>query len=173
MLISASASRAQDGFQVAAVIESAKLNAATTVSAATGGTPGGPYIHPKFSPRVREKLQTAVEIAVDRIEQVEECGDLFGDLDVGGAQALTATLYIPVAANNRRDGICRKAAAYTKVGARTTFVCPEFWKLSDDQAAMFVVHEALHHAGLPEKPQERRAMTSHEINSMVGTNCGF
>ena len=173
MLISTGAAWAQNSFEVAAVIKSANLNAATTVSASSSGASQTPYIHPKFSPQLREKLQTAVEIAIDRIEEVEECGEMFSNLGADGTQALTGTLYVPVAAHNRKDGICRKAAAYTKVGARTTFVCPEFWKLSDEKAAMFVVHEALHHAGLPEKPQDRRAMTSHEINAMVGSKCRF
>jgi len=39
--------------------------------------------------------------------------------------------------------------------------------------SMFVIHEALHHAGLTEKPQDRRGMTSLAINSMVGRSCGF
>jgi len=38
---------------------------------------------------------------------------------------------------------------------------------------MFVVHEALNHAGLSEKPLDRRAMTSLQINSMVAKNCRF
>jgi hypothetical protein len=172
-LIPAGRSWAQDSFRIAAVIKYANRNAATSVPATSSEAPQSPYIHPKFSPQLQEKLQTAVQIALDRIEEVEECGEMFSILGADGSQALNGTLYIPVAAHNRKDGICRKAAAYTKVGARTTFVCPEFWKLSDEKAAMFVVHEALHHAGLSEKPQDRRAMTSHEINSMVGSKCKF
>ena len=92
---------------------------------------------------------------------------------VTGSVDWKATLYIPVASYNRKDGICRRAAAYTKVGARSTFICPEFSRISDERAAMFVIHEALHHAGLTENPQDRRGMTSLAINSMVGRSCGF
>ena len=106
-------------------------------------------------------------------EEVETCGDLFARLGADGKETLKRTLYFPVSAQNRKDGICRKAAAYTNVGAKSTFVCEEFSWLSDERAAMFVVHEALHHAGLTEKPLDRRAMTSLEINGMVGKKCRF
>ena len=132
-----------------------------------------PWIHPKFSSEAREKLQTAVRIAAERIEEVEECGALFAGLGADGKETLAKTLYFPVSAHNRKDGICRTAAAYTNVGAKSTFVCEEFSWLSDERAAMFVVHEALHHAGLTEKPLDRRAMTSLEINGMVGKKCRF
>ena len=46
-------------------------------------------------------------------------------------------------------------------------------RLSDERAAMLVVHEALHHAGLSEKPLNRRCMTSLEINTLVGKKCRF
>jgi hypothetical protein len=149
------------------------MTTAVAVGAAESEGPVGPWIHPKFSPDVREKLQAAAQIAAERIEEVEECGDLFARLGADGREILKATLYFPVSANNRKDGICRKAAAYTNVGARSTFVCEEFSWLSDERAAMFVVHEALHHAGLSEKPLDRRGMTSLEINTMVGKKCRF
>ena len=117
--------------------------------------------------------QHAVRIAAERIEGVEECGDLFASLGADGEETLKKTLYFPVAAHNRQAGICRKAAAYTKVGAKSTFVCPEFSRLSDERAAMFVVHEALHHAGLSEKPLDPSGMTSLGINTLVGKKCKF
>jgi len=142
--------------------------------AATGGVDRvEPFIHSKISADVREKLQAAVRIAADRIEEVEECGELFARLGADGEETLRTTLYFPVSSYNRKAGICRKAAAYTKVGGTSTFICPEFSRLSDERAAMFLVHEALHHAGLTEKPQDRRGMTSLAINSMVGRSCRF
>jgi hypothetical protein len=173
MLISAGGSWAEDSVEASARIAPAAVTAAVAVSAVATEEPAGPWIHPKFSEDVREKLQSAVRIAAEKIEEVEECGDLFARLGADGIVTLNTTLFFPVAANNRRDGICRQAAAYTKVGAKSTFVCPEFSRLSDERAAMFVVHEALHHAGLSEKPLDRRGMTSLEINTMVGKKCGF
>jgi hypothetical protein len=37
--------------------------------------------------------------------------------------------------------------------------------------AMALIHEALHHAGLPEYPQKREAMLSGEINNLVMRSC--
>jgi len=171
--ISAGGSWAGDIVEASARVAPAAVTAAVAVGAVGSEGPIGPWIHPKFSSEARRKLQIAVRIAADRIEEVDECGDLFARLGADGKETLKKTLYFPVSAQNRKDGICRQAAAYTKVGARSTFVCPEFSWLSDERAAMFVVHEALHHAGLSEKPLDRRGMTSLEINTMVGKKCRF
>jgi len=45
--------------------------------------------------------------------------------------------------------------------------------LLTEQAAMVVIHEALHHAGLPERPHDKKAMTSGQINDMVREACGL
>jgi len=173
MLISAGGLWAGDIVEASGQVVPASVTSAVAASAVGGVEPISPWIHPKFSSETRMKLQTAVRIAVDRIEEVEECAELFARLGADGKETLEKTLYFPVSAQNRKDGICRKAAAYTNVGAKSTFVCEEFSWLSDERAAMFVVHEALHHAGLSEKPLDRRAMTSLEINTLVGTRCKF
>ncbi len=173
MLVAAAQSWAGDSSEVSSGFALASVEATVVTGSVDRKAPVEPWIHSKMSADVREKLQAAVRIAAVRIEEVEECGELFSRLDADGKEMLKTTLYIPVASYNRKDGICRRAAAYTKVGARSTFICPEFSRLSDERAAMFVVHEALHHAGLTERPQYRRGMTSLAINSMVGRSCGF
>ena len=173
VLISAGGSWAGDIVKASGSVASESVTTAVAVGAAGNEAPIGPWFHPKFSADLRSKLQAAVRIAAERIEEVEECGELFVSLGADGNEMLNTTLYFPVAANNRKDGICRRAAAYTNVGAKSTFVCEEFSWLSDERAAMFVVHEALHHAGLSEKPLDRRGMTSLEINTMVGKKCKF
>jgi hypothetical protein len=173
VLISAGGSWAGDIAEASARVAPAAVTSAVSNGAVGNEGPIVPWIHPKISADLREKVQSAVRIAAARIEEVEACGDLFTDLGAQGGETLNATLYFPVSAPNRRDGICRQAAAYTKVGAKSTFICPEFSRLSDERAAMFIVHEALHHAGLSEKPLDRRGMTSLEINTMVGKKCRF
>jgi len=173
VVIFAGGSWAADTIEAPAGMASATVTTAVAAGAVGNEAPAGAWIHPKISADVREKLQAGVRIAVERIEEVEECGDLFARLGADGEEMLNTTFYFPVSARNRQEGICRHAAAYTKVGAKSTFICPEFSTLSDERAAMFLVHEALHHAGLPEKPQDRRAMTSLEINTMVGKKCRF
>ena len=173
MVISTVGSWAADRLEAPESMASA---AATTTAAV--GTVGNektvsPYINPKIPDLVREKLQSAVQIAAARIEELEECSDMFASLGADGLEMLNTTLYFPARALNRSDGMCRRAAAYTTIGGKSTFVCPEFSSLSDDRAAMYVVHEALHHAGLSEKPLDRRGMTSLQINTMVATKCRF
>jgi hypothetical protein len=173
VVISAGGAWAADSIEASAGVAAATVTTAVAAGAVGGEAPVGAWIHPKISADVREKLESAVRIALERIDEVEECGDLFSGLGADGKEMLNSTLYIPVSPRNRKDGICRQAAAYTKVGAKSTFICPEFSRLSDERAAMFVVHEALHHAGLSEKPLDRRGMTSLEINTMVGKKCRF
>jgi hypothetical protein len=71
------------------------------------------------------------------------------------------------------DGIsiCERGYAATIVGAPSTFVCRNFQHLSDERAALVLIHEALHHAGLTEYPQDPEAMTSARINRMVDKSC--
>lgn len=173
ILISTSGSWAGDIVEASARVSPAVVTAAVAIPSGGIETPVSPFIHPKFSSGARQKLQTAVRIAADRIEEVEECGELFARFGADGKETLARTLYFPVSAQNRKDGLCRKSAAYTNVGGRSTFVCEEFSRLSDERAAMFLVHEALHNAGLSEKPLDRRGMTSLEINTMVGKTCKF
>jgi hypothetical protein len=44
---------------------------------------------------------------------------------------------------------------------------------STPAAAVIVIHEALHFAGLPESPQTPGAMSPAEINEMVADRCGL
>jgi len=59
------------------------------------------------------------------------------------------------------------------VGGGPVRVCRDFSRLSDSQAAMVIIHEALHHAGLTEYPQDPNGMTSNQINGMVAEQCGL
>ena len=63
--------------------------------------------------------------------------------------------------------------AQTYVGDAPTWICRRVTSYSDEQAALVVIHEALHHAGLTEKPHDRNAMSSGAINKMVGKSCNL
>ena len=84
---------------------------------------------------------------------------------------LEATLNFPIKNPKRRLDMCPRITAYTFVGASTTWLCPDFKRLPIEHAALVLIHEALHHAGLTEKPHDQGAMTSREINTMVTTAC--
>jgi len=130
-----------------------------------------PWIHSKMPPGVKEKLRTALQIAAQRINEVSRCGELFRRLGAEGIEVLTTTLYFPVSSHKRESKLCRRNVAYSVVGGSPTWLCRDFARLSDKRAAMFVIHEALHHAGLTEKPNDLNGMTSRAINGMVSRDC--
>jgi len=129
-----------------------------------------PWIHPSMPPSLERKLNAAFEIAVQRVTEVPSCSDLFAELDADAVETLRTGLYFP-ASPARETSVCRRSMAQTYVGDAPTWICRNFLSYSDERAALVVIHEALHHAGLTEKPRDRKAMSSGAINTMVGKSC--
>ena len=98
---------------------------------------------------------------------------MFASLGADGIEALNATLYFPIDNPIRRRDFCQRFLTYTYVGASATWVCPDFKRLPVERAALVLIHEALHHAGLTEYPVDPDAMSSLAIDKMVKRNCGF
>ena len=132
-----------------------------------------PWIHRDMSESVRARLEAGFELALRQIEGVPECRALFEELGADALETLSTGLYFPIGSHRKEKAVCGRAMAYTNVGAAPTFLCRDFARLSDERAAMYVIHEALHHAGLTEKPHDPGAMTSRAINSMVTDACRF
>jgi hypothetical protein len=132
---------------------------------------------------VKEKLEAGFEIAVERIRSVKACADLFNRLGADGIEMLKTGLFFPVDTYRREVEVCgrnpggqtrfSKNLAYTTVGGAPTWICRDFSKVTDMHAASTVIHEALHHAGLSERPIDRTAMSSVEISKMVKKACGL
>lgn len=119
---------------------------------------------------VRRKLVSAFPISLGRVRQHTACRDLFNNLGTTGPAALKGTYYY-VASIGQERKFCRRADAITQVGSRVTILCRRFSQLSPDQAAVVLIHEALHLAGMGEKPMERSALNSNEINLLVRRRC--
>jgi hypothetical protein len=162
--------------------------AATVASVAAIGSleleaPVDPWIHHKMAPDIRAKLEAGFDIAVERVRDVAACGDLFTHLGADGLDMLKSGLYFQVASYRHEIVVCGRdpasnssiasVLAYTKVGGTPTWICRNFARVSDETAAVTVIHEALHHAGLNEKPHDRMAMSSVEITEMVRSACAF
>ena len=98
---------------------------------------------------------------------------MFAALGADGIEVLNATSYFPVAYPVRRTKLCPRSPAHTVVGASATWLCPEFKRLPVERAALVLIHEALHQAGLTEYPSDRDATTSLAINKMVKRKCRF
>ncbi len=145
----------------------------STLPSSAGATGIEPWIHADMPEDMRTRLEAGFELAVKRVVEVPECSGLFESLGADPIETLRSGLYFPINSHRKEKAVCGQAVAYTNVGAAPTFLCRDFARQSDERAAMYIVHEALHHAGLTEKPHDQGAMTSREINSMVTTACNF
>lgn len=142
-----------------------------------------PWIHPAMPEAVRARLESGFALALDRLHELSACRALFERLGADPFATLATGLYFPVDSYRREVEVCgRNLAAssrgaenlaYTTVGGAPTFLCRHFARVSTETAAVAVIHEALHHAGLTEWPADRLAMTSAEITAMVEAACGF
>jgi len=122
---------------------------------------------------VEDTLREAFNLALERVRRVPTCRSLFEEFITSGNQRLTATLYSPPAGARTSDSCKKGALAYTHVGSSITHLCTGFGGLSLEQAAIVLIHEALHFAGMEEAPFYEGALTSKEINELVRDNCGF
>lgn len=159
--------------------------AAATAPAAASPTaePVKPWIHHKMDPDVRARLEAGFDLAVERVRDLEACAELFSRLGTDGIEVLKTGLYLPVPTYHHEIVLCgrdpaanslgAKHLAYAKVGGAPTWICRQFSLVTTKTAAVAVIHEALHHAGLPERPHDRLAMSSQEITEMVENSCGF
>jgi hypothetical protein len=135
-----------------------------------------PWVHPRMNDGLRARVEVAFEIAAQRVQEAEACAELFSELGVDAAETLGSALYWPVMSYRDVTELCRRRnLAFTFVGSPMTFVCPDFERVSDQRAAMVIIHEALHNAGLKERPQYAGVgvKSSAAIDSMVAKACEF
>lgn len=132
-----------------------------------------PWISNRMPHKARAKLEAAFDLALQRLREVPECAELFRRLGADGVEMLRTALYFPIGSPTKEVEMCGTADAFTYVGDAPTFLCRKFYRLTDERAAMVVVHEALHHAGLTEWPSDPEGMKSIAINQMVSEGCGF
>jgi len=131
-----------------------------------------PWIGKKLPPRTRRSLTAAFELAVQRLRNRPECQRLFDDLGADGLEELAKSFYYGVALP-REQTICRRTSAFTQVGGRVTRLCSSFSRLRQNQAAVVLIHEALHQAGMSEKPLDPKALDSAQINQLVSDRCAL
>ncbi len=132
-----------------------------------------PRINAEMSAKNRDQLVVGFQVAVEKVREVQGCSELFTGLGADGIDTLGKVYFFPIGYHEAKANVCHGSIAYTLVGGGPTWVCRDFWRLTDREAAMIIIHEALHHAGLPERPRDPDAMTSTAINKMVAKNCGL
>lgn len=131
-----------------------------------------PWISSKVPEPVRSRLEASYNIATRHLRDNAECRSLFAELGASGFEALASTLYYPASQQNEKQ-VCRGAFGYTTVGSAPTFLCRRFSRLSERRAALVLIHEGLHRAGMGEWPQDSDALPSSAINDLVAEACGL
>ena len=126
-----------------------------------------------YDPSTRVRLTAALRVAAQRVRDVPACAALFERFGADGVECLRLSLYQSVARGGG-EGVCARglgSVAFTRVKSPLTTLCPTFDQLTIEQAAVAVLHEALHFAGQTEWPLDPNAPTAGEINQMVRVAC--
>jgi hypothetical protein len=148
---------------------SPKSSGATAVT--IEAVPRRPLLDPRLSERVAATLTQGLPVVEERLRRYASCRALFARLGSDGAAALDRASYLPASAEQeRRD--CRPGVfALTTVGGSAVVLCRRFARLSGHEAAIILIHEALHLAGQTESPAAPEAPDSLAITEMVMTGC--
>jgi hypothetical protein len=154
-LLSASSVGAGD-----AAVESGAAARASRVEA------GEPWLDRSVVGKVHSQVLVAFKVAMELVTQSPSCNALFSELGADGAATLLASRYA-AATKSCRPG----AVAVTAVGQSGTWLCPGFVRLTSDEAAVILLHEALHFAGQTERPLDPAGPSALEINSRVRKAC--
>jgi hypothetical protein len=134
-----------------------------------------PTVEEGLSARVRSRLSSALRFASQQVVKVDSCAALFSDLGADGREQLArAVYYLPSVDQKERLCIQGGGAAFALVGGYRIGICTkQFVNLTQWEAAMTLIHEALHHAGMPERPAVPNALSSREINKLVRVSCNL
>lgn len=121
--------------------------------------------------RVAMQLRVAFPLAVKRLRKVSSCQALFEELGANGVEKLAATEYRRPTEQQESIPRIRSAKAFTLVGSSKTMLCQSFGEVPRGTAAVTLIHEALHFAGLSERPVDPEGMTAGEIDRLVAKAC--
>lgn len=117
------------------------------------------------------RLRSGFAIALRQVQELPACHALFESLGSDPEKLLLETDYSAATPELERSYCSRRAVAVTNIGQPLTWVCWTFSELTAHQAAIVLIHEALHVGGLPESPRIPNAMTSQQINTLVMSRC--
>ena len=144
---------------------------ATSTAAAAGAS--RPKTLDGFSTSDRLSLSLAFGTAAKKVQKSDTCRALFDGLDFNGAEALERTFYEPAKVLSDLALCERGTVAITGLQGRRTRLCGNFKIHSLRDQVGILIHEALHVAGLSEKPVDPNGMTPHQINQWVKKACGL
>ena len=120
---------------------------------------------------VRRQVALAFRFAQERIRTHPTCSALFGRFGMDGAELLGRARFDGAAFETSFSTCKGGVAAYTTVGSHQIMLCPGFGGITVPGAALILIHEMLHSAGMREKPFDPNGLTPQEINVMVKVSC--
>jgi hypothetical protein len=132
-----------------------------------------PHTSGPLTTRSARNLFTGFAVALERVREIPSCSDLFETFTTSGVEKMTHTFYVAPNAIENREFCVGGVTAFTQVGSRVTRLCPAFGDVDRQTAALLLIHEALHSAGMPESPSTAGARTPSEINRLVKRACGL
>jgi hypothetical protein len=161
------------GFLIVVLGAAASGLASQPAPAASAEAAGvAPRISRRVTSRLRSTIESGFQLAVQKLSTEPGCRDLFAELGADGREMLSTTLYYQADLKTEKQ-VCSRALAFTIVGGAPTWVCQRFARLNDRRAAAVLLHEALHHAGMGEWPNDPDGPTPAEIDELVADACGF
>ncbi len=138
---------------------------------ATAAGNRSPKILSGFTSTERMSLTVAYGSAAKKIRNLPSCSALFDNLALDGMEALHRTYYEPATTPSDRALCVQGAVALSGLGGRRTRLCDSFKTHSRRDQAAHLIHEALHVAGMSEKPVDPNGLTPHEITVLVKAAC--
>jgi len=152
---------------------STSVAVARVAGVARDGAAIRPAVLDNLADAVRRQLFLAFSVAQRRLHDSATCRELFTGLGADGLATLARARYGAGAFDVVHGRCPGGAAAVTAVRSAEVRLCPGFAVLKTTDAAVILLHEALHSAGLGEKPPDPAALTAPEINRLVRTSCGL
>jgi len=132
-----------------------------------------PHTTGPLTTRSARNLLTGFSVALERVNEITSCSALFEPYTASGVEMMTNSFYVAPNAIESREFCVGGVTAFTQVGSRVTRLCPAFGDVDRQTAALLLIHEALHSAGMPESPSTAGARTPSEINRLVKRACGL
>jgi hypothetical protein len=130
-----------------------------------------PRVSGALSPRIDSRLREAFPVVLQRVSDIPECRELFTKLGTDALEKVTSSIYYPTTAQMESRVCQRGVAAFTYVGSPQTRLCRGFASLGAERAAVTLIHEALHWAGLSERPLDEDGLDPRDIDRMVKKAC--
>lgn len=129
-------------------------------------------VESRMADRFGSAIEGGVREALSALDREPACRAIFEELGRDGHAVIGMMTFI-LADARAEVKVCPGAQAFTVVGGSWVGVCRNFAFLNESEAAVVILHEGLHHAGLTEWPFDLRALKSWQISAMVRERCGL